>query len=142
MTVEEMFQLLLNKITNLEKGQARLEASQAKLEASQAKLEASQARLEASQARLEASQAKLEENQARLEENQARLEEKIDTNFTKTLDMGVNLRLDLMDIGDKINNHHNEFRANRETTQSAITEIQVRERYQDIEIDRLKRKAS
>ncbi|MFY9226874.1 MAG: hypothetical protein WAQ98_29635 [Blastocatellia bacterium] len=87
-------------------------------------------------------QEELKQGQAKLESNQLRLEEKVDTNFAKTLDMVVNLRLDLMDIGDKITNYNNEFRANRETIQSAIKEIQVREHNQDIEIDRLKKKAS
>ena len=87
-------------------------------------------------------QEELKQGQTKLEANQLRLEEKVDTNFAKTLDMVVNLKLDLMDIGDKITNYNNEFRANRETIKSAIHEIQVREHNQDIEIDRLKRKAS
>jgi multidrug efflux pump subunit AcrA (membrane-fusion protein) len=75
-TNEEFQKLVLEKLTGLGQGQAKLEQGQAKLEQRQAKLEQGQANLEQRQAKLEQGQANLEQRQAKLEQGQANLEQR------------------------------------------------------------------
>ena len=74
---EDFMKLVLDKLTNLEQGQANLETQVTRISQSQAKLEQGQANLEQSQAKLEQSQAKLEQSQANLETQVTRISQNV-----------------------------------------------------------------
>ena len=73
---------------------------------------------------------------------QDKLEEIVVANHKYTLDLVLNLRLDLMTTNDKIDKLHAEFRSNRRNMETSISDLQLRQDYQEYEIDKLKKKAS
>jgi len=105
MTEREILELILNKLTNLEVDMKTLQKDVKDLQKGQAQLEKGQAQLEKGQAQLEKGQAQLQSDIAIIKSDLVRLENKIDTNHTNAMDTFINLRLDFMDLNDKVNKH-------------------------------------
>ena len=121
--IKQVLDLILNKLSNLEKGQASLEKGQANLETGQANLEKGQANLEKGQVNLEKRQANLETGQANLEKELRGLKRRQDEIFqvVKAIEHSNTTRkAELDNLTHKV--------AHIEGTMSAIGEILQRKR--------------
>lgn len=91
MTEREILELILNKLTSLEVDMKSLQKDVKDLQKGQAQLEKGQAQLQS--------------DVAIIKSDLVRLEDKIDTNHTNVMDTFINLKLDVMDLNDKVNKH-------------------------------------
>lgn len=110
MTIEEMFQYLINEIKQLKEGQARLET---KVDANHKELS-------------EKIDANYKEFSGKIDANYKELSGKIDANYTKMLDSNLNLRFEILNLGDKVERLSTNFKNNRRIIQSTLNDFQVR----------------
>lgn len=153
MTDRELLELILDKVNNLTTDVSKLQQDVSKLQQDVSKLQQGQAKLEneASKlyqnqtilsdeiAKLHLGQSKLADEVVDLRQWRAWLKNKIEANHEETIDKVVSLKLELMQVHERMDKQETQFKSFRWYLQGSINDLQMRQLQLEEEIDQLKK---